>query len=120
MNSVTKPDHSPDRANLIVARYTALEGSFQDIIDRIGAGGMFIRTKRKIALGQPIATNFSLIKFKNTIQVPGRVVRIDPDGFAVTFTQAVPGLVRKEGHFPEIVQNEVVNTCDPVFNRLEG
>ena len=116
MGSVTKPDHYPDRANLIVAKYTVLEGSFQDIIDKIGAGGMFIRTKRKIALGQPIATDFPLIKFKNTIQVPGRVVRIDPEGFAVTFTQAVPGLVRKEGHFPEIVRNRVVKMCDPLLD----
>jgi Tfp pilus assembly protein PilZ len=99
-----------------VAKYSVLEGRFQDIIDKIGAGGMFIRTKRKIALGQPIATDFPLIKFKNTIQVPGRVVHIDPEGFAVTFTQTLPGLVRKEGHFPAIVQNDVVKMCDPVLN----
>ena len=116
MGSLIKPDHSPDRANFIVAKYTVLEGSFQDIIDKIGAGGMFIRTKRKVALGQPVTTDFPLIKFKNTIHVPGRVVRIDPDGFAVTFTQTVPGLVRKRGHFPEIVRNRVANMCDPVLN----
>ena len=116
MDSVAKRNHSPDRANFIVARYNVLEGSFQDIIDKIGAGGMFIKTKRKIALGQPIATHFPLLKFKNRIQVSGRVVRIDPDGFAVTFTQAVHGLVRKEGHFPSIVHDGVGHTCDPAID----
>ena len=116
MGSLIKPDHTPDRANFIVAKYTVLEGSFQDIIDKIGAGGMFIKTRRKIALGQPISTHFPLFKFKNRIQVAGRVVRIDPDGFAETFTQAVHGLVRKEGHFPAIVHDGVGHTCDPAID----
>jgi len=79
-----------------------MEGTFQDIIGNIGAGGLFIKTKRRIAVGQPILTEFPLLELKNTIQVSGRVVRIDPNGFAVTFTEAVAGLIRKEGHFPEI------------------
>ena len=93
----------PRRAAFFVAKYTVLEGTFQDIVGNIGAGGLFIKTKRRIAVGQPILTDFPLLEFKNTIQVAGRVVRIDSNGFAVTFTEAVSGLIRKEGHFPEIV-----------------
>jgi Tfp pilus assembly protein PilZ len=80
-----------------------LEGTFRDFIKQIGAGGLFIQTDRKIAVGQPVATKFPLLNFDNLVRVNGRVVRRDPDGFAVTFTQAIEGLVCKEGHFPEIV-----------------
>jgi predicted RNA-binding protein YlqC (UPF0109 family) len=93
----------PRRAAVIVAKYTVIEGTFQDIVGNIGAGGLFIKTKRRVAVGQPILTNIPLLELKNTIQVPGRVVRMDPSGFAVTFSEPVAGLVRKEGHFPEII-----------------
>lgn len=94
----------PRRADSIVAKYTVLEGTFQDKVGNIGAGGLFIKTIRRIAVGQPILTDFPILDLKNTIQVPGRVVRIDPNGFAVTFTEAVSGLICKEGHFPEIIR----------------
>ena len=103
MNPIPNQRQYPRRAAFFVAKYTVLEGTFQDIVGNIGAGGLFIKTKRRIAVGQPILTDFPLLEFNNTIQVAGRVVRIDSNGFAVTFTEAVSGLVRKEGHFPEIV-----------------
>jgi predicted RNA-binding protein YlqC (UPF0109 family)/Tfp pilus assembly protein PilZ len=106
MNQVREQRQYPRRAALIVAKYTVMEGTFQDIIGNIGAGGLFIKTKRRIAVGQPILTDFPLLELKNTIQVPGRVVRIDTNGFAVTFTEVVAGLVHKEGHFPEIIGEE--------------
>ena len=106
MNPIRNQRQYPRRATFIVAEYTVLEGTFQDIVGNIGAGGLFIKTKRRIAVGQPILTDFPILEFKNTIQVPGRVVRIDPNGFAVTFTEAVSGLIRKEGHFPEIIHED--------------
>ena len=44
----------PDRATLIVAKYTVLEGNFHDIIEKIGSGGMFIQSNRSIEMGQPL------------------------------------------------------------------
>ena len=105
MNPITNKRQYPRRADFIVAKYTVLEGTFQDIVGNIGAGGMFIKTKRRIAVGQPILTDFPILELKNRIQVQGRVVRIDPNGIAVTFTKTVPRLIRKEGHFPEIVHD---------------
>jgi hypothetical protein len=90
------------RTAYIIVEYSVLEGDFRDKIKNIGAGGLFIRTDRKIAVGQPILTKFPLFNFDKIIQVYGRVVRRDPDGFAVTFTKPVSGLIWKEGHFPEI------------------
>jgi len=102
MNPRPNSRQYPRRTAYIIAEYTVLEGSFRDIIKNIGAGGLFIRTDRNIAVGQPILTKFPLFNFDTTLQVSGRVVRRDLDGFAVTFTKPVSGLICKEGHFPEI------------------
>ena len=40
----------PRRTAYIIAEYIVIEGSFRDIIKNIGAGGLFIRTDRKIAV----------------------------------------------------------------------
>jgi hypothetical protein len=106
MNQDQEQRHYPRRATFIVAKYTVLEGTFQDIIDSIGAGGLFIKTKRKIAVGQPITTKFPLFKLDNKLQVSGRVVRRDSDGFAVTFSEPIRGLICKEGHFPQIFHED--------------
>lgn len=103
MNQKLNQRQYPRRAALFIAKYTVIEGTFQDIVGNIGAGGLFIKTKRRIAVGQPILIEFPLMEIKNTIEVEGRVVRIDHDGFAVTFTEAVAGLIHKEGHLPEII-----------------
>jgi len=93
----------PRQTTFINAEYTVLEGTFRDTIKNIGAGGLFIKTDRAIAVGQPITVGFPLYNFDNVIQSVGRVVRIDLDGIAVTFNEAIEGPVCKEGHFPEIV-----------------
>ena len=80
-----------------------MEGTFRDFIRNIGAGGLFISTVRKVAVGQPVSIKFPLFNFDNLIQITGRAVRRDPEGVAVTFNEAIEGLICKEGHFPEIV-----------------
>ena len=106
MNPIPNNRQYPRRTAYIIAEYSVLEGSFRDIIKNIGAGGLFIRTDRKIAVGQPILTKFPLFNFDKTHQASGRVVRRDPDGFAVTFTKPVSGLICKEGYFPEIFHED--------------
>ncbi len=93
----------PRRTSYIIAEYTVLEGTFRDIIKNIGAGGIFIKTIRKVAIGQPIKVKFPLYNFDQIFESAGRVVRRDPDGIAVTFNELIEGLICKEGHFPEIV-----------------
>jgi hypothetical protein len=80
-----------------------LEGTFRDVIKNVGAGGLSVRTNRKIAVGQPITIEFPLFNFDNVTRVTGRIVRRDIAGFAVTFDEPIHGLICKEGHFPEIV-----------------
>ena len=103
MRHINEQRQYPRRTSYIIAEYTVLEGTFRDIFKNIGAGGLFIKTYRKVAVGQPILVKFPLFNFDQIIKASGRVVRIDPDGIAVTFNEAIQGLICKEGHFPEIV-----------------
>lgn len=91
------------RTSYIIAEYTVREGTHRDVIKNIGAGGLFVRTSRKIAEGQPIQIEFPLFRFDNTIRVSGKVVRIDSDGFAVAFDSLIKALESKDGQLPEIV-----------------
>jgi hypothetical protein len=93
----------PRQASYIIAKYTVIEGAFRDVIKNIGAGGLSVRTYRKIAVGQPISIEFPLFAFENIIKVSGRIVRRDLNGFAVTFREPIHGLICKDGRLPEIV-----------------
>ncbi len=91
------------RTSYIIAKYTVKEGTYRDVIKNIGAGGLFIRTSRRISDGQSIILEFPLFRFDNTVQVSGNVVRSSSDGFAVAFDTLLDSLICKKGHFPEIV-----------------
>ena len=103
MTYTPKRNTFPRRTSYIIAAYTVKEGRFRDIIKNIGAGGLFVRTSRKVAAGQPITLEFPLFNFDQAIQVTGTVSRIAHLGFAVTFDEPIDGLICKKGHFPEIV-----------------
>ena len=103
MKIVSEKRQYPRRTAYIIAEYTVLEGTFRDFIRNIGAGGLFISTDRKVAVGQPVSIRFPLFNFDNFIQITGRIVRRDRKGFAVIFNEAIKGLICKDGHFPEIV-----------------
>jgi Tfp pilus assembly protein PilZ len=91
------------RASYIIAKYTVSEGTYRDVIKNIGAGGLFIRTSRKIAAGQAIVLEFPVFSFDTTIQVSGRVTRQDRHGFAVVFDEPVKALIGDGGEVPRIV-----------------
>ncbi len=103
MNPIPNNRQHPRQAAYIIAAYTVIEGSYRDVIKNIGAGGLAVRTHRRIAVGQPILIEFPLFEFENTIKISGRIVRKDQNGFAVTFNEPIHGLVCKEGQLPTIV-----------------
>jgi Tfp pilus assembly protein PilZ len=94
---------NPRQACFIIAEYKVIEGVFHDVVSNIGAGGLFIRTDRMIAVGQSAIIEFPLMEFDNIIQVTGKIVRKDINGFAVTFDKMIHGLVCKDGLLPVIV-----------------
>ena len=93
----------PRRNAFIIAEYTLKEGTYRDFIENISADGLFVRTWRKFVAEESIVLRFPLFQFDNTIQVYGKVVRNDHDGFAVTFNEPIQGLICNDGHLPEIV-----------------
>ena len=103
MKYTPKRNTYPRKTAYIIAEYTVKEGKFRDVIKNIGAGGLFVRTSRRIAVGQPITLRFPLFDFDQTTQVAGTVSRIAQTGFAVTFDEAIDDLICKKGHFPTIV-----------------
>jgi Tfp pilus assembly protein PilZ len=103
MNPTHERRQDPRHISYIIAKYTVLEGTFRDVIKNISAGGLFVRTQRKVAVGQPIAIEFPLFNFDQIIHVSGKVVRSEPVGFAVTFSEPIHGLICKEGQFPKII-----------------
>jgi Tfp pilus assembly protein PilZ len=91
------------RTSYIIAEYTVREGVFRDIIKNIGANGLFVSTKRPVALNQEIVIKFPLFQFDHVIQATGRIVRCTANGFAVVFNEPIEGLICKKGEFPKIV-----------------
>ncbi|WP_319406236.1 PilZ domain-containing protein [uncultured Desulfosarcina sp.] len=91
------------RTSYIIAKYSVKEGTYRDVIKNIGAGGLFIGTSRNIAEGQTISLEFPLLQFDKIIQVSGKVVRREHNGFAVDFDEPIDDLVGKDGLLPEIV-----------------
>ena len=100
----------PRRSSYIVVKYTVKEGTFRDVMKNIGAGGLFIRTSRKIKTGQPIVLEFPLFRFENIIRVSGEVIRRDHDGFAVAFDEPLESLHCEDGKFPDIVHESERST----------
>ena len=103
MNPTPNRHEYPRRTSYIITEYTVREGSFRDVIKNIGAGGLFVRTSRRIATGQPIAMEFPLFQFDNMVRITGKVIRRDPDGFAVAFDEPLNALICRDGEFPDIV-----------------
>ena len=106
MNRIPNNRHYPRRSAFIIAEYKLKEGTYRDFIKNISADGLFVRTWRKFLAGESIVLKFPLFQFDNTIQISGKVVRNDQDGFAVTFDEPIDGLICKEGHLPEIVHED--------------
>ncbi len=93
----------PRRTAFIIATYTVKEGTHRDVIKNIGAGGLFVKTSRRIALGQAIVLEFPLFQFDRVVTVTGQVIRRDHDGFAVEFDEPLESLFCNDGAFPTIV-----------------
>ena len=94
---------NPRRASYIIAEYTVREGVFRDIVKSIGPDGIFINTQRNIAINQTAVLNFPLFDFDHQISVRGKVIRSNPNGFAVAFDAPIAGLICKNGQFQDIV-----------------
>ncbi|MGD9307898.1 MAG: PilZ domain-containing protein [Desulfosarcina sp.] len=100
MNSVPHRRQYARYAAVFSTKYTAKEGKFRDLTRDVGAGGVFINTKRQIKKGRRINIQFPIFAFEKKLSLLGTVVRCDPDGFAVMFDEAIDVEIFKDGRFP--------------------
>lgn len=91
------------RSSYIIAKYTVRQGTYRDVIKNISASGLSIRTSRKISIGQSIDLEFPLLDFDKVIQVSGKVIRLEYNGFAVAFDKPLDAMLNKDGLPPDIV-----------------
>lgn len=65
--------------------YSSREGVFTDPIKNISNGGVFIETKKQLAIGDDVMMLFSDFSRIDLIRVVGDIIRIMPSGVAVRF-----------------------------------
>ena len=100
MNTVPHRREYPRYAAVFSTKYSAKEGKYRDLTRDVGAGGVFISTKRKIKQGRRINIQFPIFAFEKILSLMGTVVRCEPEGFAVRFEEAIDAGLFKDGRFP--------------------
>ena len=83
----------PRHPALYTAKYTIASGTYQDPVNNVSAGGIFIRTQKPIKQSQRISLRFPVFAFDRRPSVEGMVVRSEADGFAVVFDHPVEKIV---------------------------
>lgn len=106
MNTVAHRRQYPRYTAVFSTKYRAKEGSFRDLTRDVGAGGVFISTKRKIKHGRRINVQFPVFAFEKKLSLMGTVVRCESEGFAVMFEESIEVDVFKDGRFPGNVEED--------------
>ena len=75
------------RNRKIAVDYEVNEEAHKDFIHDISAAGVFIETQSPSSAGEKITLTFSIANHKKPVTITGKIVRSDPDGFAVDFRQ---------------------------------
>ena len=82
------------RAPLSMAvNYAARGEAYEDFIQDISAGGVFIETNAHFVAGQTLSITLPLPGHQRFIQVNGEVVRVSPHGIGVKFSQTIQALL---------------------------
>ena len=110
MNSVPNSRQYPRHTALFSSKYTVKEGTFRDLIKDVGAGGVFVSTRRKIVQGRPITIQFPVLAFKKRLSLMGTVVRCNAKGFAVMFDEPIDEKLFNEGdREPKCAEDSLVS-----------
>ena len=97
MNTARNRRRHPRQQALFSAKYTAKEGTYRDLIQDVCPGGVFVRTRRKIARGLTINVQFPILVFDKRLSLMGTVVRCNATGFAVKFDKPIDEKVYNAG-----------------------
>lgn len=106
MSSVPHRRQYPRYKTVFSTKCTAKGGAFRDLVRDVGAGGVFISTKRKIRQGLRINVQFPIFAFQRRLSLIGTVVRCESEGIAVMFDEAIDPAIFQDGHFPGNVKTD--------------
>ena len=67
--------------------YSTKDRVYQDFINNLSKGGVFIETLSPFRAGQLISLIFSLPSVQKTFKISGNIVRTEQDGIGVKFTK---------------------------------
>jgi len=84
----------------MAVNYAARGEAYEDFIQDISAGGVFIETHVHFVPGQALSITLPLPGHQRFIQVSGEVVRVSTHGVGVKFSQTVQALL-SEPTFPD-------------------
>ena len=73
------------RNRKIAVDYQVNDKVQKDFIQDISAAGVFIETQSPPSAGENIKLTFSIADNKKPVTITGKIVRTDPNGFAVDF-----------------------------------
>jgi len=67
--------------------YSISDRVYQDFINNLSSGGVFIETVAPFALGQTIALIFSVPELHKSFKISGKIIRTEEDGIGVRFEE---------------------------------
>ena len=67
--------------------YSASDRVYQDFINNLSNGGVFIETAAPLGTSQPISLIFTVPSLQKTFKISGTIVRTEQDGIGVKFTK---------------------------------
>ncbi|MCB2149696.1 MAG: PilZ domain-containing protein [Deltaproteobacteria bacterium] len=67
--------------------YSTNDRVYQDFINNLSKGGVFIETLSPFRVGQSISLIFTLPLMQKTFKIPGTIVRTEQDGIGVKFSK---------------------------------
>lgn len=65
--------------------YSTPKRAYQDFIQDLSKGGLFIETRESLQQGEPVSLTFSNENTNTHFKLRGRVVRVAPNGVAIQF-----------------------------------
>ncbi|BBO73031.1 hypothetical protein DSCW_04480 [Desulfosarcina widdelii] len=67
--------------------YSTADRVYQDFINNLSNGGVFIETSASLREGQAISLIFTVPNLQNSFKISGTIVRTERDGIGVKFTK---------------------------------
>lgn len=67
--------------------YSTNDRVYQDFINNLSKGGVYIETSSPFRVGQSVSLTFSLPSVQKTFKISGAIVRTEQDGIGVEFTK---------------------------------